>query len=213
MKSINIFVCILLLFISLDCSSQKEGKTIQNKGSQTAMMKRKSHPNNPYYSRTDTTSLRNIPHSEWKKILKPAVYFTAFEKGTDARFKGYWNFKGKGTYYCAVCGNKLFRSTAKFASSCGWPSFFDPEKGAVEYNHDNSFGMHRIEVICARCGAHLGHVFDDGPEPTGLRYCMDSSVLDFVQDSTKKTQNVLGQTQNIDNPLTYNQILEKSNKK
>lgn len=149
------------------------------------MNKTKMH--NPYYSRTDTTKL-DVPKSEWKKILPPKVYHVAFEKGTERAFTGkYWDYKGIGTYYCAVCGNKLFRSTAKFASTCGWPSFFEPSReDAVIYKADHSFGMERTEVICARCGAHLGHVFHDGPPPTGLRYCMNSIVLDFEPDSLTK---------------------------
>lgn len=136
---------------------------------------------NPYYSRTDTNKL-DVPLSEWKKILSPEIYHIAFEKGTERAFTGkYWDYKGLGTYYCAVCGNKLFTSDAKFASSCGWPSFFEPSrKNAVIYKPDHSFGMDRTEVECGRCGAHLGHVFNDGPAPTGLRYCMNSAVLDFV---------------------------------
>lgn len=142
------------------------------------------HPKNPYYSRTDTAKL-NVSLTEWKKILSPEVYEIAFEKGTERAFTGkYWNFKGLGTYYCAVCGNPLFRSDAKFASTCGWPSFFEPlRKSSVIYKPDHSYGMERTEVECGRCGAHLGHVFNDGPQPTGLRYCMNSPVLDFVPDN------------------------------
>lgn len=143
-----------------------------------------NHSNNPYYSRTDQNKVE-IPLSEWKKVLDPEVYHIAFEKGTERSHTGkYWDFEGKGTYYCAVCGNRLFRSDAKFASSCGWPSFFEPlQKAAVLYQPDHSFGMNRTEVLCARCHAHLGHVFEDGPKPTGLRYCMNSPVLDFVPDA------------------------------
>lgn len=142
------------------------------------------HPKNPYYSRTDTATL-HVPKSEWKKILPAAMYEIAFEKGTEPAFSGkYWNYEGIGTYYCAVCGNPLFRSDAKFASSCGWPSFFEPiRKNSVIYRADHSYGMNRTEVLCGRCGAHLGHVFNDGPLPTGLRYCMNSAVLDFVPDA------------------------------
>ncbi|HVB03971.1 MAG TPA: peptide-methionine (R)-S-oxide reductase MsrB [Chitinophagaceae bacterium] len=139
---------------------------------------------NPYYSRTDTAKL-HVALSEWKKILPADVYHIAFEKGTETAFTGkYWNFTGLGTYYCAVCGNPLFRSDAKFASTCGWPSFFEPiRKDGVIYLPDHSYGMDRTEVECGRCGAHLGHVFNDGPAPTGLRYCMNSLVLDFVPDN------------------------------
>lgn len=141
------------------------------------------HKSNPYYSHTDTAKL-DVPKAEWKKILSPDVYQIAFEKGTERAFTGkYWDFEGLGTYYCAVCGNVLFRSDAKFASTCGWPSFFQPiRKNSVIYQPDHSYGMDRTEVMCGRCGAHLGHVFQDGPPPTGLRYCMNSAVLDFVPD-------------------------------
>ena len=140
---------------------------------------------NPYYSRTDTTKL-NVPDSEWKKILPAQVYAVAREKDTERAFTGqYWDSEGIGTYYCAVCGNKLFRSDSKFASSCGWPSFFESSRpDAVTYHDDASYGMNRIEVLCGRCGSHLGHLFDDGPQPTGKRYCMNSIVLEFVPDST-----------------------------
>ena len=138
-------------------------------------------PKNPYYSRTDTTVL-NVKDETWKKILSPDVYHVAREKGTERAFTGkYWNATGIGTYYCAVCGNNLFRSDAKFASDCGWPSFFKTHrKTSVVYKEDLSHNMERIEVLCGRCGSHLGHLFDDGPEPTGKRYCMNSIVLEFV---------------------------------
>jgi len=141
------------------------------------------HPNNPYYSNTDTNKL-HVSDAEWKKILSPALYATAREQATEKPFTGrYWDQNAKGTYYCAVCGNKLFRSDAKFSSTCGWPSFFEPSrKNSVTYLQDHSYGMDRIEVRCARCGSHLGHIFDDGPPPTHKRYCMNSISLDFKPD-------------------------------
>jgi peptide-methionine (R)-S-oxide reductase len=143
---------------------------------------------NPYYSRTDTTVL-NVPDSAWKKVLPDSLYAVAREKDTERAFTGkYWNYEGIGTYYCAVCGNKLFRSDAKFASSCGWPSFFETvRKNAAVYQADTSYGMSRTEVLCGRCGSHLGHLFDDGPPPTGKRYCMNSIVLEFEPDGTTKS--------------------------
>lgn len=143
---------------------------------------------NPYYSRTDTKTLK-VTDAEWKKILPPKVYAVAREKGTEYAFTGeYWNFEGIGTYYCAVCGNKLFRSDSKFASSCGWPSFFEASRpDAVIYQEDTSHGMNRIEVLCSRCGSHLGHLFDDGPPPTGKRFCMNSIVLEFEPETLKPT--------------------------
>lgn len=136
---------------------------------------------NPYYSRTDTHKL-NVSNAEWKRILPADLYAVAREANTERPFTGkYWNIDVKGTYYCAVCGNKLFYSTSKFASDCGWPSFYQSaSKGSVEYKSDLSYGMTRIEVLCGRCGSHLGHIFDDGPAPTHKRYCMNSISLDFV---------------------------------
>lgn len=139
------------------------------------------HENNPYYSRTDTTHL-NVSNAEWKKILPPDLYAVARESATERAFKGkYWDYDVKGKYFCAVCGNYLFESDAKFASTCGWPSFFEAARpNSVIYKEDNSYGMHRIEVECGRCNSHLGHIFDDGPPPTHKRFCMNSISLDFV---------------------------------
>lgn len=140
-------------------------------------------PTNPYYSRTDTSSLLHITNAEWKKVLPSDVYHIARESGTERAFTGkYWDFEGIGTYYCAACGNALFKSEGKFASECGWPSFFEPIRPtAMTYKNDSSHNMERIEVNCGRCGAHLGHLFDDGPPPTYKRYCMNSIVLEFEQ--------------------------------
>lgn len=140
----------------------------------------KGHENNPYYSTSDTTKL-NVSDAEWKKVLSADLYAVAREKDTERQFTGkYWKSETKGTYYCAACGNILFRSDAKFSSSCGWPSFYEPiRKNSVEYVEDHSHGMNRTEVLCGRCGAHLGHIFDDGPAPTYKRYCMNSISLDF----------------------------------
>lgn len=132
------------------------------------------------YSNADTNKLV-LSNEEWKKKLSPEVYRIAREKGTEAPWSSKYELsKDIGTYYCAVCGNALFKSDTKFESGCGWPSFYEPiSKGSVIYANDTSHGMRRTEVMCGRCGSHLGHVFEDGPAPTGLRYCINGVVLDF----------------------------------
>ena len=166
----------LFVITALCCISLSFAEAQQIKSS-------KGHDNNPYYSNTDTKPLK-VSNTEWQKILKPELYAVAREQATEQPFTGqYWDKNAKGTYYCAVCGNVLFKSDAKFASNCGWPSFFEPiRKNNVIYKTDNSYNMHRTEVICARCGSHLGHIFDDGPRPTHKRFCMNSVSLDFEPD-------------------------------
>jgi peptide-methionine (R)-S-oxide reductase len=118
---------------------------------------------------------------EWKKQLSPEQYHVLREKGTERAFTGkYWNLKDNGSYECAACGTELFKSDTKFDSGCGWPSFYDaPDKSKLKFHEDLSYGMRRVEVTCAKCGGHLGHVFPDGPEPTGQRYCINSASLNF----------------------------------
>lgn len=118
---------------------------------------------------------------EWKKRLSPNQYRVLREKGTEPAFCGLlWNNKKEGFYHCAGCGEKLFGSGAKFESGTGWPSFFSPLEGSkIVLEEDFSLGMHRVEVLCAKCGGHLGHVFDDGPAPTKKRYCINSAALKF----------------------------------
>ncbi len=149
----------------------------------TPTMTQNATPDNPYYSRTDTTKL-DLPDSVWSKVLTKEVYEVARKKGTEQAFSGkFLDFEGRGTYFCAACGNVLFRSDAKYATTCGWPSFFEPvSEKSIFYQPDNSHGLMRTEVICGRCGSHLGHVFDDGPPPAGKRFCMNSIVLDFEPD-------------------------------
>jgi peptide-methionine (R)-S-oxide reductase len=119
---------------------------------------------------------------EWKEKLSAEQYHVLREHGTEAPFIGkYVMFNKKGKYACAACGNQLFSSDAKFFSLCGWPSFNDADKDAVEFINDLSHGMKRIEVRCRKCGSHLGHVFEDGPKPTGKRFCINSVALDFKE--------------------------------
>lgn len=136
--------------------------------------------NNPIYSTTNTDKVE-MSDEEWKKILPADVYHIARQKGTERPWSSkFETSKDIGTYYCAACGNALFKSDTKFESGCGWPSFYEPiSKTSVIYTPDHTHGMHRTEVECGRCKAHLGHVFDDGPPPTGLRYCINGVVLDF----------------------------------
>jgi len=118
---------------------------------------------------------------EWKKVLSPEQYEVLREKGTEAPFSGkYYLHKEKGVYVCAACGAELFRSDTKFDAGCGWPSFFDAiDSSKIVYTKDMSHGMVRTEITCAKCGGHLGHVFDDGPAPTGTRYCVNSLSIEF----------------------------------
>jgi len=155
MKKILILIIVLTEFVS--CQSQEKKNTM--------------------------TRDHKTTDAEWKKILSPEQYTVLRNKGTEKPFTGaYWNTFEKGTYVCAACDNPIFTSDAKFNSDCGWPSFDQAIQGSVVYEKDHSFGMERIEVLCAKCGGHLGHIFDDGPqETTGKRFCANSVALKFIK--------------------------------
>ena len=180
---------ILLAFILQQCSYSQSNKNIQ-----TAKMDSTKN-NNPAYSRTDTSKV-TMTEEEWKKILPSDVYYIARQKGTERPWTSkFEKFDEVGTYYCAACGNALFKSDTKFESGCGWPSFYQPiSKSSIIYAPDHTHGMDRTEVTCGRCKAHLGHVFEDGPPPTGLRYCINGVILDFekAKEAEKKYENKKG---------------------
>ncbi len=163
---------VLLILVSSSCGAQSTPNSNKMRGDERSIPAK--------ISKTD---------AEWKALLSKEEYYILRQAGTERAFSGdLWDHHEAGTYICAACGLELFDSQAKFDSGTGWPSYYKAiGKTHVQEKADNSFGWNRTEVLCARCGGHLGHVFDDGPEPTGLRYCINSASLDFVpKDKMKK---------------------------
>lgn len=186
MKRISQYLAFLMLATLLQHCSYSQSTDNQKK---IVMNNSKKDTTNPVYSRTDTSKV-NISNEEWKKVLPDDIYYIARMKGTERPgTSAFEHSKEVGTYYCAACGNALFKSDTKFESGCGWPSFYAPiSKTSIIYLPDNSHGMNRTEVECGRCKAHLGHVFEDGPPPTGLRYCINGVVLDFEKAKEAETK-------------------------
>ncbi len=164
-----LIIIIIIVSFSLQPCSRKVDKNIKTKKTEMDVKK------------------INKSEEEWKKILTPAQFMITRQNGTERSFSGeYDHFFEKGVYKCICCGIELFESETKFNSGCGWPSFYDiKDNKKINLLNDNSLGMSRVEVRCARCDAHLGHVFKDGPKPTGLRYCINSVSLEFEADTLK----------------------------
>lgn len=163
-------IVLVILFTLTACQAQEKKKDINSRQETTQQPEQKAKLD------------KNTTDEEWKKVLTQEEYEVLRQKATERPFTGeYYKHFEKGVYVCAACGNPLFKSDAKFDSPCGWPSFDQAIKGSVIYKEDGSLGMKRTEVMCANCGGHLGHVFDDGPEETtGNRFCTNSVSIKFI---------------------------------
>lgn len=173
----NFFLLVGLCFIMISCQAQNSSAVKDQIQSTTTIIP--AEYENEQLVKVEKTE------KEWKAELSDQEYNILREAGTERSFSGdLWDNKAKGTYTCRACSLPLFSSTTKFKSGTGWPSYYQPIKeDYVREESDTKYGWNRVEVLCGRCDGHLGHVFDDGPKPTGLRYCINSYSLDFVQDT------------------------------
>jgi peptide-methionine (R)-S-oxide reductase len=197
MKNIFVRICFIMVFVYAlgSCTQAQQKAKKNNQENNTQAKKENTMDENKWIikdktldnSKIDSTSKVVKTEEEWKKQLTSEQFYILRKKGTEYAFTGkFYKHKEKGMYVCAGCGNELFTSEQKYDSGCGWPSFYDAvAAGKIKTSLDTSHGMVRTEIMCARCDGHLGHIFEDGPNPTGLRYCVNSLSIDFKKKEEK----------------------------